>query len=43
MGSMIGIHASLAVSAGALLALSLTLLVVSRVAPPRAAPREAVE
>jgi MFS family permease len=37
MGSLIGIHASLAVSAGALLTLSLTLLVVSRVAPRRAA------
>jgi MFS family permease len=36
MGSLIGIHASLAVSACALLALSLTLLIVSRVTPRRA-------
>ncbi|HEU4601103.1 MAG TPA: MFS transporter [Steroidobacteraceae bacterium] len=37
MGSLIGIHASLAVSAAALLTLSLTLLLVSRAAPRREA------
>jgi MFS family permease len=37
IGGLIGIHASLALSAGALLTLSVTLLVISRVTPRREA------